>query len=258
MPIGLGVGLVLQTASVFFVFYFDRRLGIANGICSSGSPIGTLALAPLFQFLIDEYGWRGTTVITSAIMAHVIICAILLKSSSREKQKQNGASIWREIARDFEFSLWCRNGRFVFGALNGLWIGIGYNTAVIYVIPYAIDIGTAKMKASFLLSIFGISSLIGRLSHGWLIDKHIILPTHLNAVCWLICGLTMLLAPISNTYITFATLMVIFGFFSGIGHSLIFIILRNAVGTQNSSNAYAWFLTWGGIGSMSGIYIAGK
>ena len=228
-----------------------------------------LCLAPLFQLLIDRYGWRGALQIISAIMANVIVCASLLKSSSLEKSPEDGTPKKRKMDADerqccnmrdtiaSNLSL-CHNPRFIFAITNGFWLGMGYTTAVIYVIPYAIDVGITKTKASLLLTIFGISSLVGRLCNGWLIDKHIVLPSQLSTACWLICAVVAFFFPLSKQYIVLATLLVLFGFCSGISNSLLFMIMKNAVGTQKASSAYSWLLLCNGFGALTGILLSGE
>jgi len=43
---------------VMVSFYFDRRRALATGIAVCGSGVGTFVLAPFFNFLVSEYGWK--------------------------------------------------------------------------------------------------------------------------------------------------------------------------------------------------------
>jgi len=39
-------------------FYFDKRRALATGLAVCGSGVGTFVLAPFFDHLVAEYGWK--------------------------------------------------------------------------------------------------------------------------------------------------------------------------------------------------------
>ncbi|CAH1277592.1 SLC16A12 [Branchiostoma lanceolatum] len=63
---GLGLCLMYSPSLAMIGRYFDKRHATANGIAVCGAGVGIFALPPLFQFLIDEFGWRGSLVIVGA------------------------------------------------------------------------------------------------------------------------------------------------------------------------------------------------
>ena len=60
---GFGLGLIYLPAIVSVTYYFERKRAFATGLAVCGSGIGTFIFAPLSQMLLDEYGWRGATLI---------------------------------------------------------------------------------------------------------------------------------------------------------------------------------------------------
>lgn len=38
--------------------YFEKRRGLANGLCTSGSALGSVLIPPLLRVLLSEYGYR--------------------------------------------------------------------------------------------------------------------------------------------------------------------------------------------------------
>jgi hypothetical protein len=54
--------------------YFEKKRSLATGIAVCGSGLGTFLFAPLTEYLIVEYGWRGAMLI---IAGFVLNCAIL-------------------------------------------------------------------------------------------------------------------------------------------------------------------------------------
>lgn len=59
--------------------YFDKRLAFASGIAESGAGLGTVIFVPFTSFLVSTYGWRGTLLILSGIVANIIVCGALYR-----------------------------------------------------------------------------------------------------------------------------------------------------------------------------------
>ncbi|KTG06940.1 hypothetical protein cypCar_00044254, partial [Cyprinus carpio] len=57
---GFGLAFNLQPALTMIGKYFYKKRPIANGLAMAGSPVFLSTLAPLNQYLINEYGWRGS------------------------------------------------------------------------------------------------------------------------------------------------------------------------------------------------------
>ncbi|XP_055537134.1 uncharacterized protein LOC129725383 isoform X3 [Wyeomyia smithii] len=75
--IGLGVGYV--TAVVSIAFWFDKRRTFATGIGASGTGIGTFLYAPFTQWLIEQFGWRGTTLILAGTLFNICVMGALMR-----------------------------------------------------------------------------------------------------------------------------------------------------------------------------------
>ncbi|KAK3092671.1 hypothetical protein FSP39_005690 [Pinctada imbricata] len=79
MIAGVGVGLLYLPANVIVCSYFKRKLSIAQGIICSGSGVGIMAIALLTEYSLDEYGWRGTMLISAAVMIQLCVPIALMK-----------------------------------------------------------------------------------------------------------------------------------------------------------------------------------
>lgn len=77
---GFGVAFVYVPSSIIPSFWFEQRRGLATGISNAGSGLGTFVMAPLIEFLLDEYGWRGTLVIISAITLNLVVFGALFRA----------------------------------------------------------------------------------------------------------------------------------------------------------------------------------
>lgn len=76
---GLGLGLCYVTAVVSIAFWFDKKRNLATGIGACGSGIGTFIYAPMTQYLIEEYGWRGTTLLLAGTFLNMCVCGVLMR-----------------------------------------------------------------------------------------------------------------------------------------------------------------------------------
>lgn len=84
---GFGLSLCYVAAVVIVAYYFDKRRSFATGLSVCGSGIGTFIFAPLIQILLDEYGWRGTTLILAGIFLNMCVCGMLMKDLEWTKQR---------------------------------------------------------------------------------------------------------------------------------------------------------------------------
>ena len=69
---------------VILAYFFEKRLAVANGISSAGVGIGTFVAPPIFQILIDQYGWNGALLIISGLVANVAVFGALYRVSYLE------------------------------------------------------------------------------------------------------------------------------------------------------------------------------
>ncbi|KYM93885.1 Monocarboxylate transporter 12 [Cyphomyrmex costatus] len=75
--VGIGAGLSFPPTVYIVTQYFEKLRGMANGLCISGSAIGTIVLPPLLQYLLDCFGYRGAVLIMGAITLNTLVCGLL-------------------------------------------------------------------------------------------------------------------------------------------------------------------------------------
>ena len=76
---GLAMSMGYVTSVVIVAFYFEDKRALATGLSVCGSGIGTFIFAPLTEYLIQLYGWRGTMIIWSGIILNLVVCGALLR-----------------------------------------------------------------------------------------------------------------------------------------------------------------------------------
>ena len=84
---GFGMSLPYFNSIVVEAVYFKKKRALATGIAESGAGVGTVIFAPLTNYLISVYGWRGALLIVGGIVANIVVCGALfrpLKHAARE------------------------------------------------------------------------------------------------------------------------------------------------------------------------------
>ncbi|XP_038048082.1 monocarboxylate transporter 5-like [Patiria miniata] len=95
-----GISMTFNAGFTVLGMYFKKRLAMAIGLATAGTSIGQLALPPLFQYLIDQYGWRGSLMITSALAFHVVAAGALMRPLVPKKQKRSSKRSKRSELED--------------------------------------------------------------------------------------------------------------------------------------------------------------
>ena len=75
--LGVGSSFSYYTSILILNEYFSKRLVLVNGIGLSGCGFGTLALAPLMNFLLDTFHWRVALRILSASSIVLGLCGLV-------------------------------------------------------------------------------------------------------------------------------------------------------------------------------------
>ncbi|CEM30078.1 unnamed protein product [Vitrella brassicaformis CCMP3155] len=84
---GLGFGLSFMSAITILALHFDKNRAFATGLAVSGSGIGTLSLAPVFDALLVTLGWRNTFRVQAALCSGMILFAsVFFERPSQESR----------------------------------------------------------------------------------------------------------------------------------------------------------------------------
>ena len=67
--------------------YFNKRLKLAFGLAATGVATGQLVFPPLYNYLIDQYGWRGSMMILAAVTFHSVAAGALIRPLKTRKVK---------------------------------------------------------------------------------------------------------------------------------------------------------------------------
>lgn len=86
---GLGLGLCYVTAVVSIAYWFDKKRTLATSLGACGTGIGTFVYAPMTQYLITEYGWRGTVLLLAGTLFNMCVCGAAMRDPEWWTEEQN-------------------------------------------------------------------------------------------------------------------------------------------------------------------------
>lgn len=76
------MGLIMPSTFVAVNSYFRVRRSQAVGLAMAGTSAGQMLMPQVVRFLLDEYGYRGTTLILGALCFNGLIGALLFQVPS--------------------------------------------------------------------------------------------------------------------------------------------------------------------------------
>lgn len=76
---GFGLGLIYLPAVVSCGYYFESKRALATGISVCGSGVGCFTFAPLTNFLLGHFGWKGTNIIYAGFCLQCCVFGALMR-----------------------------------------------------------------------------------------------------------------------------------------------------------------------------------
>ena len=256
-----GVGFAVISPSLVsttVAAHFDRRLGLATGIATSGSTAGQLALMPLLALLIAAFGWRSSLWIAAAAVASAAIAVNLLiggpdadasRPGPRRAPRRGFRAVLRELARQRTF--WLLAGGFAI---------CGFTTAgvvKIHLIPYAVACGFPPLEGATAYGVLSAFSLAGMIGFGHLSDRF-----HrpaLLASIYFMRGLTFLiLMQIAGSSTLLFAFAVLFGTFDYATFPIVAGLVASHIGRHVMGVTMGLIFAAHSLGAAAGSFLGGQ
>uniref|UniRef100_A0A493U165 Major facilitator superfamily (MFS) profile domain-containing protein n=1 Tax=Anas platyrhynchos platyrhynchos TaxID=8840 RepID=A0A493U165_ANAPP len=269
---GFGLALNLQPSVIIIGKYFLKRRPIANGLAMAGSPVMLCTLAPLNQFLFDNFGWRGSFLILGAILLNCCVAGALFRPIGAPKIQSNEEVkevLKEEVTKDamemnsstnipvetkteeeeakdccekinkyLDFSLFKHRG-FLIYLIGNVLMFLGFFAPIVFLAPYAKHIGIDEYSAAFLLSILAIVDMIARPATGIIANSKWVRPRIQYFFSFSIAfnGACHLLCPLASGYKGLVIYSVFFGLAFGMVCAMLFETLMDLVGATRFTSA---------------------
>ncbi|XP_035675274.1 monocarboxylate transporter 13-like [Branchiostoma floridae] len=266
---GFGISLMYAPSLAMVGRYFDRRHGTANGIVVCGTGVGQFALPPLFQFLIDEFGWRGALLIVAGLMLNGCVCGALMRpihlaedgtneQVDREAQSSGNTELpfHQRACETFHFSL-LKHRPFLVYSVSMFGMVLGISVVFVHLVAHAQNLGVEKTSSVFLLSIMGVTEIISRPLNGWLSDRGKISKVYYYMIGVTGMAVANLAIPFASNYAGLVVCMVLYGIFSGVAAPLIAVLVCRYSGASRISSGLGWAFVFQGAAFLLGAPVAG-
>lgn len=175
--IGGAIGAISVVLLSMIARWFIRKRGRMTAIAKVGTGLGIFTMPLLASFLISSYGWRTAYLILGVIALTATIPLSMLLRRDPSQANQSPDNDWRAAGSAISgnegltfheaihtWQLWLIGATF---ATNMICMQV----TTIHLVPHAISLGVPDNLAATLISIFGITSVAGRLAVGFIGDR---------------------------------------------------------------------------------------
>ena len=171
---GLMIGLLGSSATFGPVIadislWFNRRRGMAVGICACGSYLAGTFWPPVVQRMTDAFGWRDTHLMIAAFcLATLLPLALVLRRRAPVLQRASVASVAASAG-----PLRGLSPNMVQGLLMvaGVCCCVAMSMPQVHIVAYCADLGYGTARGAEMLSLMLATGIVSRLASGWISDR---------------------------------------------------------------------------------------
>ncbi|MCU1528899.1 MAG: major facilitator superfamily 1 [Frondihabitans sp.] len=229
------------------VSWFDNKRGVAIGTMAGFVGLGQATIPLLAVALIASLGWRGAYPALAILVVIVATVVISLLVRVRAERSVRGRLV-KEVTEEktvvnlelpgLTLKQAVRGRHFWMIALSLGTAGVAIIGLQINIVPMMVDQGIAPAQAALLLTILGLSSLVGRVVGGFLIDR--ISGRILGCVVLLFPVVGLSILYVSPPFIAVAVAVFVIGIALGVENDLIAFFITRYLGTRNFGQIIGW------------------
>ncbi|XP_070553717.1 monocarboxylate transporter 12-like [Ptychodera flava] len=169
--------------------------------------------------------------------------------------KKTGRNIFSVIYHMWGFYIFPRYPCMAVLIVCMMGFGIAMVMYMMWIVVRAVDIGISRMNAAALMTALGMSSVTGRLSHGWFVDLKVIPPMALLASMFALNALSVLTYTLVTNYVIMVIACVGIGLSHGVGIPMFNVCTKEIVQLRDLPNAIGLiFFVQGTFGGMALIF----
>ena len=257
---GLGFAAISPSlVSTTVASYFDRGLGLATGVATSGSTAGQLALMPLLAVLIGWFGWRsslwiaGGAVVATAVAVNLLIARreappYDARPDRNRGRRQGFLAVTRGLARQGIF--WLLAAGFAI---------CGFTTAgviKIHLIPYAVACGFPPLESATAYGVMSAFSLAGMIAFGHLSDRFH-RPALLASIYFMRALTFLVLLQITGSSTLLFAFAVLFGIFDYATFPIVASLVASHMGRHIMGFTMGLIFAAHSLGAAAGAFLGG-
>ena len=246
---GAGAGLLFTPGNIACVHYFNKHKAIATGISMSGGGLGTICISMLCNYVNINYGCTGYFLTIGFLSSLTLIFAIFASPVKSEDENLSGDKSKQEIENPpnkqnppsaqpnstysqtetddiggmqleseegsngaLEALKLLKDARMFFYSLVHVMFELAYYIPIVFLPEMMIhDHGISKDWAGMVISVLGISHMVGKILTGILVQYSTISPTIFSATCMGLLGGSCIGFTFCSQYEEFMILTAVYG-----------------------------------------------
>ncbi|XP_052770838.1 monocarboxylate transporter 2-like [Mya arenaria] len=261
---GFGCAICWTSSMVACNFHFRKYRNLALGLAISGSGAGVFGVPPIITWAKGFYGSFGFFVTLACITAQLIVCGFVIRPSHLEiyaKRKRSLESKKGEHVNLLRLYFNVLKSKVVMCmSLSMLTYCAGMYIVFLYLPRYCTIQGSTEFQASNIVSICGLTSLLGRILTGAIANTKFFQPR----VSYLYAGSLVLLSAISCAFPLYSSrypgqvaFAVVFGLCFGTPYTVINAVNLQHMGVEIVTAALGVEFCFCGLGGLLGPVVAG-
>jgi MFS family permease len=264
---GVGAGIcsgcaftpITATVSKWFD---EKRRTLALGIALTGVMLGQMVLSPVMNHVIGGGDWRSGYVVAAIVVLACGLPGIAIMARNPPLLAHGGRAHGGGAARGtacgppgYTVKQAFKTPPFWMIIITAFTISCGFYVVMSQIVAHARDVGVAASSASLILTLNGVSSLVGGLLAWWFAKKL----GHKRALLFVMLGqaLAMFLFILTASAWSFLLVALLYGFAYGMASPVRMAMIPQlfglrSIGTMLGCTTFAW-----SIGGLVGPYTAG-
>ncbi|WAR27576.1 MOT3-like protein [Mya arenaria] len=251
---GLVGGHLFLTGYVYIGHYFTKQRALAIGIASCGSGVGGFVFAPLSNFLIQKYGWKGAMWILSGIVLNGVPLGILLRPIVKHTDRGKGSI--KSCSKCIDWTI-VKSPTFITMCLSRFACLLGFFVPFTYLLELAKELEYSSFEGTMLISTIGISNTVCRIAAGWVADREWCSPVLIKSVVLFVGGMATLLVPFYQLYYVLVIYCVVYGLCIAVFATYTVVILTALFGQHQLTSSFGLLVIVDGIAALLGPPLAG-
>ncbi|MCX7864299.1 MAG: MFS transporter [Novosphingobium sp.] len=238
---------------------FDASRGLAIAIVVSGAGAAATIIPPLATWSIAEFGWRQAYFLIAGAWALVAVPMLFLffrgAQDSRSAREKAASKMAGDSLPGLTFAQGIRSPAFYKLGIAGGLFAFAVIGLIMHFIPVLQDLGASRMGAAGIAGLVGVSSIVGRLGTGFLLDRFRAERIAVIAFLLPVVSALILLSSTSNLSLSIAALIV--GLSLGSELDVILYLATRHLGLRRFGVLFALMLIFLAVGNALGPVYAG-
>ncbi len=246
----VGNGTAQLAYSRAVLTWFERRRGLAIAVMLTGSATGSILLPIITQRVMASQGWRASYAVLGALaLLGLPLTALLVRNRPTPDTPTQPAVSHGSIGKTI------RTRVFWLIALPVMLAAFSANAAIAHLAALLTSRGVHAGSAALALSMLGISSIVGRLITGYLLDR--VFAPLLSLAVLLLSGLGVLLLAYAKTAPLGLLGAFLLGFGGGSEADVVPYLIAKYFGRIRFSTLYGLSWTFYAVGAATGPVLMG-